>query len=376
MASKPQDCLPGSYEDGSRVGRTTANAVRAAALTAVVLAGVAWVVTDHAVTLRIDGVAQTVHTHAADVRGVLRAAGVKVRPHDVITPQPESRVSSDTEVVLDRGRMLKLTVDGKTRRVWVTARSVDDALKELGLDDRRVRLSASRRARLPLSGFAVRVNTEKTVTLVADKRRDSVTTYAATVTDLLGERNVVLGEKDLTVPPRDAGIDEGQTITVRRITVRTVVETVDAPPPVTKKTDSALMLDQKKVLSPGRGGRVQRTVEYVYADGVLDKKNVLATKALVAPQPRVVVTGTKPYPPDDTGLNWAGLAKCESGGRPGVVSAGGTYHGLYQFNVDMWHRMGGIGLPSDATPREQTYRAIKLYKAAGRDQWPVCGRFL
>jgi len=145
------------------------------------------------------------------------------------------------------------------------------------------------------------------------------------------------------------------------------------PAPVTKKSDGDLMLDQKKVLEEGKAGKVERSVEYMYADGKLVKTNVLSTKTIVAPKPRVLVAGSKPYPADDTGLNWDGLAACESGGRPNAVSSGGTYHGLYQFNVEMWHRMGGVGLPSEATPREQTYRAIKLYKAAGRGQWPHCG---
>jgi uncharacterized protein YabE (DUF348 family) len=343
------------------------------ALMVVLVAGVAWVATDRAVTLRIDGVTRTVHTHAADVRGMLRATGIEVGRHDVLTPAAHTPLRRDTEVILDRGRQLTLTVDGETRKVWVTARSVHEALQDLGLDRGRLQLSASRSARLPLSGLSFRVNTEKTVTLVADKRREAVTTYAATVEELLAERKLALGEKDVTEPARQAGISDGGTVTVRRITVKTAVETVDVPAPVTKKTDADLMLDQKKVLDPGRGGRVERTVEYLYADGRLSRTNVLSSRTLNAPRPRIVVTGSTPYPADDTGLNWAGLAQCESGGRPDAVSAGGTYHGLYQFNVEMWHRMGGIGLPSEATPREQTYRAIKLYRAAGRDQWPHCG---
>lgn len=364
--------LPGTCEDRSTVSRT-ATAVRVVALAAVVVAGAGWVVTDRSVTLRIDGVTRTVHTHAPDVQGMLRTAGIEVGDHDVLTPSPDTSLSRGAEVVLDRGRQLTLTLDGKMRREWVTARTVQDALQDLGLDRGRLRLSASRRARLPLTGMAVKVNTEKSVTLVADKKRDSVTTYAATVEELLAERDVTLGEKDLTEPARDASVVHGGTVTVRRITVKTATETVDVPAPVTKKADGDLMLDQKKVLDDGRGGRVERTVEYLYSDGLLAKTNILSTKTIVAPKPKVVVAGTRPYPADDTGLNWAGLAKCESGGRPNAVSSGGTYHGLYQFNVDMWHRMGGIGLPSDATPREQTYRAIKLYKAAGRDQWPHCG---
>jgi hypothetical protein len=143
--------------------------------------------------------------------------------------------------------------------------------------------------------------------------------------------------------------------------------------PVQRRGDDDMMEDQERVMSAGKDGKVRENVRMIYANGKLVETEVVDSTTLVKPQPRVVVKGSRPYPADDTGLNWDALAACESGGNPRSVSSGGTYHGLYQFNVDMWQRMGGIGVPSEATPREQTYRAIRLYKAAGADQWPECG---
>ena len=71
-------------------------------------------------------------------------------------------------------------------------------------------------------------------------------------------------------------------------------------------------------------------------------------------------------------LNWAALARCESGGNPRAVNPAG-YYGLYQFSVSTWRGVGGSGLPSDASASEQTYRAQLLYKRSGAGQWPVCG---
>ncbi len=78
---------------------------------------------------------------------------------------------------------------------------------------------------------------------------------------------------------------------------------------------------------------------------------------------------------DDDGLNWAALAKCESGGNPHAYNAAG-YYGLYQFSLGTWHGVGGSGSPSEASADEQTYRAQLLYKSRGRSPWPVCGRYL
>ena len=73
------------------------------------------------------------------------------------------------------------------------------------------------------------------------------------------------------------------------------------------------------------------------------------------------------------GLNWAGLAHCEAGGRPHAVDPTGTYGGLYQFDRRTWHAIGGQGRPQDASAAEQTYRAKRLYARRGSGPWPVCG---
>jgi len=81
-------------------------------------------------------------------------------------------------------------------------------------------------------------------------------------------------------------------------------------------------------------------------------------------------TGTKA-----DSLNWAALAKCESGGNPRATNPAG-YYGLYQFSLSTWRAVGGSGNPRDASSAEQTKRAKILYNRAGAGQWPVCGRKL
>jgi peptidoglycan hydrolase-like protein with peptidoglycan-binding domain len=74
-------------------------------------------------------------------------------------------------------------------------------------------------------------------------------------------------------------------------------------------------------------------------------------------------------------LHWGALARCESGGNPRAVNPSG-YYGLYQFSPATWRSVGGRGLPSRASAREQTARAQALFRRAGSSPWPVCGRRL
>lgn len=67
------------------------------------------------------------------------------------------------------------------------------------------------------------------------------------------------------------------------------------------------------------------------------------------------------------------IARCESGGDPGAVSANGIYRGKYQFNRGTWASVGGSGDPAAAPEWEQDMRAARLYEQRGAQPWPVCG---
>ncbi|WP_369405686.1 transglycosylase family protein [Streptacidiphilus anmyonensis] len=72
-------------------------------------------------------------------------------------------------------------------------------------------------------------------------------------------------------------------------------------------------------------------------------------------------------------INWAALARCESGGNPHITDPSGRYGGLYQFDAGTWHSLGGHGLPQNASVSEQTTRARALFQERGLSPWPVCG---
>ena len=63
---------------------------------------------------------------------------------------------------------------------------------------------------------------------------------------------------------------------------------------------------------------------------------------------------------------------CESGGNY-ATNTGNGFFGAYQFTLSSWRAVGGFGMPHNASPLEQDYRAVRLLKVQGRGAWPVCG---
>jgi len=74
-----------------------------------------------------------------------------------------------------------------------------------------------------------------------------------------------------------------------------------------------------------------------------------------------------------TAATLARIARCESGGNPAAVSAGGRYRGKYQFSRATWRALGGKGDPAKAPESVQDALAARLLAQRGTSPWPVCG---
>lgn len=153
------------------------------ALVVAFLAGgtTAFVAKDKAIELTVDGKPRTLHTFADDVTELLADEGVDVGAHDVVAPAPGTELSSGDEIAVHYGRPVRLTLDGERREVWTTARTVDGALKQLGVRAEGAYVSTSRSRPIGREGLTLDVRTERAVTVMADGRSRTVRTNAATV---------------------------------------------------------------------------------------------------------------------------------------------------------------------------------------------------
>jgi resuscitation-promoting factor RpfB len=346
--------------------------------------GVAYGMADHGVgrtvALTVDGQSRTVRTHASDVRGALRAAGLAVGAHDVVAPALDAAIHDGTRISLVHGRRLTLLVDGAQRTIWVTQQTIGQAIDALGLRTSGAYVSASRSGRIPLTGATVVVQLPKRVMLIADGRHRMVVTTAVTVADMLAEQGVTLSPRDRVSVGLDRVPSAGLVVQVSRVAVRSKHVVVRLAFGTRWVADSSLYKGVHRVLREGRAGRADRWYRLTYVDGRLAQRQLVRWHREPA-QPQVIAYGTRSrpvvhtsYPSSSDGLNWAALARCESGGNPSIVDP--PFYGLYQFMISTWESVGGHGLPSNASAAEQTYRAKLLYARDGRSPWPVCGAYL
>ncbi len=345
---------------------------------AALLGGVtAYVAFEKTVTVSVDGSTRQIHSFAATVGAALASDSITTGSHDLVSPAPSAALADNSTITVKYGRPINVTVNGTPEHAWVHAPTVGGAMQELGIRIQGARfVSVDPGTPISRSGRDFAVFTMRHVTFLVDGKTDQIDTTAATVQDAMGQAGITLQNQDTASVPMASLPTDGETISILRVTGTTEVKEVSLPYTVTKQDDPSSYVGTTTVVTPGQNGVAKVTYALQIINGVKQAPKEISRVVTKQPVTEVEKVGTKALPSSASGLNWAALANCESGGNPHAVDPSGTYYGLYQFSVSTWDSLGGSGLPSNASAAEQTTRAELLYQRSGAGQWPVCGHFL
>jgi uncharacterized protein YabE (DUF348 family) len=272
--------------------RSVKYGLHGAVLAGLVALPAVWSSVDKTVDLVVDGRAQALHTTAQSVGQVLDSQGYRVTSHDLLAPAASSRVHDGTRIVLRRGRLLHLDVDGARTDVWTTAPTVAAALSELGYSTSDF-VSVSRARRLPLGVTDLAIRTPRLITVVYDGRRVQVTTTDSTVGQVIDDMGIALGARDRLSVPAGSAIRGGETVTIQRVTKKVVTRTEALPFPVTERRVATMYVGTTKIIRPGKDGRARVTYSYVYVDGKVIGRTTLRSVILTSPTRQLEQVGTK-----------------------------------------------------------------------------------
>ncbi|MEW1954745.1 transglycosylase family protein [Terrabacter sp. NPDC080008] len=350
---------------------------------------------DKSVNLSVDGAASSAHVFASTVGDVLDDQGISVKPGDVVVPAADSAVHDGDTITVKYARMLKLTVDGRTRELRTTETTVDGALLALGVRGDGARLSVSRSQTIGRQGLAVTVVTPKSVSVTVDGKTITKTIAAATVGEALTQLDVRPGKADKVNPPVTTPLTAGAKITVQRVQTKDEKVTRPIAFGTTKKPTGDLYTDQTKVAQAGVAGVRTVTVRTSVVDGKVTSTKEIASTVTKAPVDRVVLVGTKKRPApkpaaapatggstssgsrSGAGLDlsrasmWDSIAQCESSGNWHINTGNGYYGGL-QFLTSTWLAYGGgdfAGRADLASREQQITVANRVYADNGTSQW-------
>jgi len=132
------------------------------------------------------------------------------------------------------------------------------------------------------------------ITIAADGTTRTIQTVPGTARAILAKAGITVDAYDRVQPDNDYPVPAGTPICVVRVEITETTAQVAIKPPVEERPDPEMERGKVKVLEAGKAGVKEQTVRQVFADGKLEKKEVIAEHVVEQPQQRIVMVGTKP----------------------------------------------------------------------------------
>lgn len=241
----------------------------------------------------------------------------------------------------------------------------------------------------PSFGIGSKITIERAPSVVVNDGGTATTyrSWTATIKELFSEKNIVLGELDRVEPQLDTPILSGATITITRVAVTELTESITIPYKTITRDDPNLLKGVTKTVQEGKNGRKERKARVTRENGVEVKRELLSESVVQDAVDKIVAKGTKKVvvygnwgPVIDEmaarfGANPDGLAKimyCESGGNAASYNWVGPYYGLFQFLGSTWET-SGYSFDDIFNGELQIEAAAKKYPWRDK-QWPVCSQ--
>ncbi|MEV8182595.1 transglycosylase family protein [Specibacter sp. NPDC078692] len=367
-------------------------ACQAAVLLALVVALLAFITATKTVTLVVDGQSSSVQAYGGSVGDVLQEADISVTAADHVSPALETSVESGSVITVNTAKEITVSLDGAEQTVTTTSTKIGGLISQMGI-------AANARVSLPADALlanssGLSIITPKQITLVADGEKSVKTTTAHTISDFLSETGVTLAETDQLSAPAGAPVVENMVVKVTRVNnAGTAQATEDVPFETEQSVDAALFKDEKKTVSAGVAGTLEKTFRTVTVDGVEVSRTETGSKVLKAPVAAKVSVGSKERPAPkaekaaaaaaggaNTGASapamsneamWDAIAQCEATGNWSINTGNGYYGGL-QFDIQTWLGAGGGAYAPNAslaTKAQQIDIANRVYAQRGLQPW-------
>ncbi len=319
------------------------------------------------VSLYADGQERLFSTDATTVSDVLRRAGVKLGPNDLVEPSAASHVpSGQFNINVYRARPVMI-VDGlETYRLNSAYQSPRLLAMAAGLvvypeDLFRTQIITD----IVDDGFIgekVIITRAKPMNIKVDGKTRLIRTQATSVGEALTSGGVTLGASDTMSVDPIASVTPGMTVTITRVSEAVVTLTVQLPRPIQTISDPTVLKGQNTVKAQGSDGQKTTTYRIHYQDGVETSRQAIQVVSETPATPRVIVQGTKVYfagsveywrpQVEAAAAQWGidpnmmlRIMACESRGNAtdvNTTTVGGEHaSGLFQYLPSTWRGAGG-----------------------------------
>lgn len=193
------------------------------------------------IKINIDGEEQTYITYKSTVDDLLKEEGIEISEKDKIEPALGTKIKSNQEVNIKRAVPVNLTVSGKE----VSLDTAEDTVEDM---------------------------------LVAEE-------------EYLKSNGIEFKNEDIVSPEKETKLDSGMDIKITKVDVEEVVETQVMPYSSSEVVDYDKDISFKEVTTPGINGEKEVTYKVVKHDGEIISKDEISQRPTKPTQDEVVTKG-------------------------------------------------------------------------------------
>jgi len=285
------------------------------------------------------------------VRGALEQAGISLQQNDISVPPLDSNINGGSiEVEVVRALPVLISDNNQEHLAYSAYTNETEILKQLNIEtypEDRVESSLILDPADENSvGQKVTIERAPVFTIHVDDNDMVIRSWGKNVGEVLKEK-VTLGQKDVIEPAIETDASNVQEITVTRVNVIEVDESLVIPHETENRKDYTIYKGEVKVIQQGQNGQKTQHVKVVYHNGLIVNRIILSSTVTKTTTTKIIAEGVKPY---NAGTWWNTLVAagntwgvdplglynvmiCESGGNP---YSGVFYKGLFQYNPDTW----------------------------------------
>lgn len=256
------------------------------------------------VTVTVDGKDQTIPTRAKTVADLLKRLEITVNQADIVMPSLDTKILEDnTKVTVQKARPVTIIDGGKVTTILSAHEQVRTVVKQAGItlypeDGIETATPDTPQAINGLSGQAiigdqVVVDRATSATITLYGTPIAVRTRAATVGDLLKDKDIKTLPGDTIQPTLNTKVTENMQVFIVRVGKQIVTAEEAIPAPTVTVDDATLPAGSTVVKEAGADGKKVVTYEVESNNGVEVSRRVLQEVIAAEPVRKVIAKGTK-----------------------------------------------------------------------------------
>ncbi|MFZ4516473.1 MAG: ubiquitin-like domain-containing protein [Acidimicrobiia bacterium] len=240
------------------------------------------------VRLQLDGIETAARTRSSTVGEFLRERGVVLGADDRSVPPHSAALASGMRIEVRRATDAALDVDGQTRTIRTTARSLAELRAEQNIAAEFVAVSATPELNF---GAPIAFRSPRSVTVTVDGSTTRLDTTALTPRELFPMMGIVLGGRDEVTPGLDTQLVSGAEVAVVRLADDQRTEVRAIPFTTQQRPDPSLAPGQTRVIQEGQAGSQRLTFRQLIRNGRVASEQLISTVTIQAPRSRILAVG-------------------------------------------------------------------------------------